>query len=381
MSDRVIPLSYVLRKQQSEGDLAVAMGRLWAGILDEFGATAYHETHAVTGSPSDNNRGTEPAWTKERMAVWINGGESEPSLLCKITYRYNGVVNDEAGFTRGRETILSSNDTEQPGKAWLIDLSQSEEPLQFQRQESVTLSQSTSTEMDHTTEIDVGTEAEQKVTIGGAESGGSLEAGIKESFGYSDTREEAKTSARNKDKSESTTIDENCPEYQVTLITLNSEEIHSDTPRGWHGPVDYGVTVDAPIEGILTEPRNYTGGKHFEDMRHGPRYHEYTATIPELSLGNQQTGRWARWSWPNWEAFLSFLDGTDTELPRMVDVWPDDAVTPWLSEPANRRINLDGTEHNDYERGARVQVAQVDSSDLADVIEQHGITPDRIITK
>ncbi len=382
MSGKVIPLSYVLRQQQKGSYMAAAMSRVWMDILDEYAASESYETHADKGSPKDTNRGTEPQWTKDSMSLWVNGGSERPSLLFKITYKYNGVLQDASGYSRGTEKILSSSDFEQPGKAWLIDLSQSEQPLNFQRQESVTITQSSETTMDHTTQIDVGTEAEQKVTIGGAETGGSLEAGIKESFNYSDTKEESQTAGRSKDKSEGTTIDEDCPEFQVTLITINSEEIHSDTPRGWHGAVDYGVTVDAPIEGILSEPSNYSAGPNFENMRHGSRYHEYTATVPQLSLSDQETGQWGRWSWPNWDAFLSFLDGTDTALPKMLDRSPASPGTiALLHDPAHRRIDLDGIEHRDYEEGARVKVAQVDKGDLADVVNKHGITSDRIITK
>ena len=382
MSGKVIPLSYVLRQQQVNSSLSAAMARCWMTIFDKYAGSGYYETHADKGNPKDNNRGTDPQWSKTNMAVWVNAGSERPILLFKIAYKYNGVLNDQSGFSRGTEKILSSADFEQPGKAWLIDLSQSEEPLNFQRQESVTISQSSETTMDHTTQIDVGTEAEQKATIGGAETGGSLEAGIKESFNYSDTKEETKTEARSEDKSEGTTIDEDCPEYQVTLITINSDEIHSDTPRGWHGAVDYGVTVDAPIEGILSEPANYSAGPNFERMRHGSRYHEYTATVPELSLSDQKTGRWGRWSWPNWDAFLSFLDGTDTAMPQMLDRHPSSARTiAILHDPAQRRIDLDGIEHRDYEEGARVKVAQVDAGDLSAVVQKHGITPDRIITK
>ena len=379
MSERVIPLSYMLRQQQLGGTLAEAMGELCTVLFEKY--PTYLEWHAAADS-SPVNRGLTPDWTKEVMSLWANAGGSLPGLLFKVTYKYNGVVNDESGYSRGTEKILSSNDFEQPGKAWLIDLSQSEEPLSFQRSESVTLSESSSTEMDHTTEIDVGTEAEQKATIGGAETGGSLEAGIKESFGYEDTKEEDQTAARSKDKSEGTTIDEECPEYQVTLITINSEEIHSDTPRGWHGPADYGVVIDAPIEGFLSEPQNYSAGINFGNMRHGARYHEYSAAIPQLSLSDAPTGRWGRWSWPNWDAFLSFIDATDTELPLMLNRSPVSThAAGLLHDPAHRRIDLDGIEHRDYEEGARVKVAQVDAGDLSDVIQRHGITPDRIITK
>ena len=363
---KVIPLSYVLRQQQLKSDMAKAMGALWEGILQKY--PTYIEWHADD-------------WTKNSMQLWVNSGTYLPDIDFRVTYKYNGVVQDQSGFTRGTEKVLSSNDFEQPGKAWLVDLSQSEEPLSFQRQESVSLSKGSETTMDHTTEIDVGTEAEQKATIGGAETGGSLEAGIKESFGYEDTKENSQTEARSKDTSEGTTIDEECPEYAVTLITINSEEIHSDTPRGWHGPADYGVTVEAPIEGILSEPTNYSAGPNFANMRHGPRYKEFTGPV-NLSLSDQPTGRWGRWTWPNWDAFLSFLDGTDTDLPLMVDKRPcSDYVSGVLHDPSDRRIDLDGVEHRDYEEGARVKVAQVDKGDLADVIKKHGITPDRIITK
>ena len=381
MSDRVIPLSYVLRQQQYGGELAHAMAELWNVILDKD--PTYLEMHTdVDENKSHGNRGTTRQWTKNSMTLWANSGGSLPRLLFRIAYKYNGVQQDQSGFTRGKEKILSSNDFEQPGKAWLIDLSQSSQPLNFTRSESVTLAQSSETAMSHTTEIDVGTEAEQKATIGGSETGGSLEAGIKESFGYSDSKEESATASRSKDKSEGTEIDEDCPEFDVTLITINSAEIHSDTPRGWHGPVDYGITIDAPIEGFLSEPSRYTAGALFESMRHGPGYKEYTAEIPELSLGDQTTGRWARWSWPNWDAFLSFIDGTDTALPKMLNKSPaSHSASALFHNPVHRRIDLEGIEHRDYEEGARVKVAQVDSGDLDSVIAKHGITPDRIITK
>ena len=117
-------------------------------------------------------------------------------------------------------------------------------------------------------------------------------------------------------------------------------------------------------------------------MRHGSRYKEFNAPV-DLSLSDQKTGRWGRWTWPNWDAFLSFIDGTDTDLPNMIDRYParTSGVVKALHDPSHRRIDLDGIEHRDYEEGARVKVAQVDKGDLDDVIQKHGITSDRIITK
>ena len=108
---------------------------------------------------------------------------------------------------------------------------------------------------------------------------------------------------------------------------------------------------------------------------------------------------WYSWTWDNWDSFLSWLDGTDTEMFQSgitVDAahWPNSSgwvfgntnahhiasSVAQLHDDKNRRIDLDGTEHRDYEQGARIAVSQVDSGDLADVINKHGITPDHIVT-
>ena len=362
---RVVTLSYLLFKQQSEygqnlgGAMSTILGYLFLGTTVED----------VISYPSGWQTGH---WSKDRMHL------SADAERLEITYTYKGIDPDKSAFDIGTEKRLSETPYEQKGAGYLIDLSEDDSPLAFEREESVTLEQSSTVEITDGMEIDVGTEAE----ISGSIPGTGLEAKISASFGYKDTHEEKQ--AREQSRSQSTTakIALEAEARKVTRVGVISNAVHSETPKGWHGTVDYKITITAPLRGdnaIWLEPAwspiGYLLGQ-------GKRFSE-------------QGGR-ASWTWENMNEWLSFLDGTDTEMRAFIDrgvsTWPSapksDIPTDLLvnarelirNGPLSRHVSVDGIDVRDYKEGADIDVEDVTGQDIDAVAQAHDIPDNHIIS-
>ena len=51
-----------------------------------------------------------------------------------------------------------------------------------------------------------------------------------------------------------------------------------------------------------------------------------------------------------------------------------------MSDEALRRVDLDGNENRHYQKGAAFKISDVTDEDLDDVLRDHGIGPDHVIT-
>ena len=270
----------------------------------------------------------------------------------------------------------------QRGAGYIIDLSKDDQPLAFEREETVTLDESSSLQMTHTTEMDLGTEAE----FGGSIPGTGFEAKVKQTFNYKDANEEQKARSQSQGHSVSAKIALEAEPLRVTRVGILSDAVHSQTPKGWHGVVDYSISFSAPLSGGDAIWRVRNSSPIGPDLARGPRY--------------QEAGGMATWSWPNMNEFMAFLDGADTALPGLLDsgveTWPQaiwwydyPIPTKWLinaretirNGPISRHLDLDGIDVRDYKEGANIDVEDITGQDIAAVAAAHGIPFDHIVDR
>ena len=271
------------------------------------------------------------------------------------------------------------------------------EALAFEREESVTLDDSSTTVMSHSTEIDVGLKSDTKVTIGGDAEGGKLEQEIEATFGYKDADEESKEEAHDKSQTESVKIAEACRSGRATLITVDSEDIRSTTPRGWHGVPVYSLSFSVYKTDRIHEASHDIGyhgdyNATWWDQRNDPA--AFYPAAKRMLRGKRYSEKdgYGIWTWDEWDDFLAWLDGNDTEMPDFFgtpcDKWPgigmfrSDLKEPWkkvipaargyLNDTGKQRIDLDGVEHRSYKQGAHVRVADVTGQDLDKVMHDNG---------
>ena len=378
-SPRVVPLSYMLLEQQLYA-LGAPMGVLIGGLF--FGAPI---------KPGGLTSWTAHDWSKKTMTVRDYGRNSQASSIF-LEYTYLGMDQDASEYSRGDEKVMARSTGEVPGKAYLIDLAGEEagEPdFEFERETSVSLSASSSTEMDHTTEIDVGVKSDTKATVGGDAEGGKLEQEIEATFGYKDSDETAKTEAHDKTTTETIKIAQAFESGSDHLAVVDEDDIHSDTKRGWHGVTDYAITLRIPLSGTI--------GNQVKDEWGWDRELSWYPVAAEMRRGSRYSEKngYAVWSWADMSELLSTLDGTDTELPNMVNYgtsrWFAGSAGRWANNSSyrhdmtaardaiadgqkSRRIDFDGTEHRDYKSAPRFTVSDVTGQDIDALIEAHGAT-------
>ena len=366
---RVVTLSYLLEQQQL-GHYHQAIG---AAMKTLFGYI-FISSQVINW---DNHH-----WLKDKMHLeaTVTGGFGT-GTRCTIDYTYNGIDPDASAFAIGDEKRLSEEPYEQRGAGYIIDLSNDDQPLAFEREETVTLDQSSSLQMTHTTEMDLGTEAE----FGGSIPGTGFEAKVRQTFNYKDANEEQKAKAQSQGHSVSAKIALEAEPHRVTRVGVISNAVHSNTPKGWHGVVDFGITFKAPLTGGDAIWRVRNSSPIGPDMAHGERYREADGM--------------AIWSWPNTNEFLAFLDGADTELrallDRGVETWPE--ATWWYDYPIlpkwlvaaretirngamSRHLDLDGIDVRDYKEGANIEVDDITGQDIDAVAQAHGIPENHIIS-
>ena len=309
-------------------------------------------------------------WSKHEM-VW----HSADQLGFKLTYTYKGMNPDASGFHSGAEKVLTDTDYEEPGLAWLIDLTAEttdDNPLGFEREESVTLEQSSSTEMTHSTEIDIG--IKNTLTIGGEEAGVKLEDSIETAFDYKDADEEKKATAQSQSRTQSVKIETSFDPPSAHLAEVISQAIRSNTMRGWHGVTEYGIKIEVPLDYYYSGERSWYPAvfKMIGDHRY-----------KHVTRGSKSYGQW---EWKNWLDFLAWLDGSDTEsglYGHDAAHWPVANLGGWTHAlqrarddiadgQKSRRIDLDGIEHRDYKSGARFRVSDVTGQDLDAIARRRG---------
>ena len=362
----VVPLSFLLR-QMHYGAQDYPHSVIGQAILDwarlDYSYAQYHDWGAVYFD--------QAKWSAKKMYEQLRYRSGHKIANFDVTWDYLGIQPDDSKWDDGTEKVLGSAPYEQPGLAWLIDLSGASENLAFEREESVTLEEQRSVSMTKTTEIDVGVENETK--IGGSMFGVELEDTLKESFNYKDTEEYNTASSHSKSTTTSTKIAYDCPAGKVTLISIESKEINSLTPKHWKGAANFGPTIhlashdwanrgswlEAAVEGQRT--------KWGKARPYGGMTNTAAVDIPFTDIDD----------------LVSFFDGTNTAYPKAIGKsldGPHKAIRDLLSDPDTRYIDLDGTEHRQYKQGAEMRVEDVSGQDINKVMRDHGITSDRYIT-
>lgn len=363
----VVPLSFLLR-QMHYGTQDYPHNTIGQAILDWLQLDYSFGQHSTRGAVYFDLGG----WSTKDMRARAVFRSGHAYTNFYVTWKYIGIQPDDSEWDDGDEQKLGDAPYEQPGLAWLIDLSGASNNLAFEREETVTLEEERSVSMTKTTEIDVGVENEVKV--GGSMFGVSLEDTLKTSFGYKNTEEYNTAESHSTSTETSTKIAYDAPAGKVTLITIESKEINSLTPKHWKGATNFGLVIhleshDWAIHGSWLEAavegqRTKWGKKRpFGDITSGTAAVDITFTdIDDL---------------------VSFFDGTNTSFPKAIGKsldGPHKAIRDLLSDPDTRYIDLDGTEHRQYKQGAEMRVEDVSGQDLDKVMSDHGITPDRYIT-
>ena len=278
-----------------------------------------------------------------------------------LTYSWIAIDPDESGYKdeSANVNIVSDSPYEHHGHGFILDLTDATGPLSFERTESVTEEQERSVTMTHATELDVGVSSE--TTVGGSFAGVSVEEKISASFGYKSTSEESKAQSESKSKTVEVKIAYEGEPGTSTLLTVESNDIHALTPFSWNGSVNYGIKLTA-----------------WKDILDGAPWGEYMKKSKRAKIVDDKYGWGEVWQivWHDWDDFLSFWDGTNTDFPESVDKTLPKAAKPYreaLGDPALRYINLSGTEHRHYQDGAEMKVVDVTGQDLDTVAAAHGV--------
>ena len=345
----VVQLSYLLFEQQRGSDA----GSFGSALKNLLGDLIVSDT-----SPGSVFLNRED-WTKTQMRWWF-GRKSD--AVGYVELKFLGMDPDESQYKDGDEVQTSADPFEHQGNGWLVDLSTSRKPLGFSEEETVALENQRSMQMTHTTEIDVGTSEE--TTVGGNLEGASFEEKIGVTFGYKDAEEEQKAEAESKTKTTSTKIEYECPQHRVTLLTVNSTDINSHTPDGFHGAANYSITIALNTKGI------WWHGYGPRMMRHGPRV--------------KRSGDYAIAKFTDIDDFVAAWQGTNADFQGLIDIeiseFAQHQIDLIADGQASRAIDFDGTSLRQYQQGAHMAVADVTGQDLDAVAKEHGIPPGRVVT-
>ena len=248
---KVIPLSYLLHRQQQGGGVGTRKDPVHKPNGDSVGQAILEFVYSqiALNNADTSHYWSLAGWTKDNMRADLRTESPYyPDFNAGpyVTWDYQGIDPEFSQWNDGDEHIVSSVPYEQQGQGWIVDLSEADpdKDLPFEREESVTLTQERSVSMTHTTEIDVGVESTTK--IGGELAGVSLEEELKLSFGYKDTEEDAEAKSNSTSKETSTKIAYDCPGAEKTLLTIESQDINSFRPKEWDGAARYGFTLYTP---------------------------------------------------------------------------------------------------------------------------------------
>ena len=355
--DKVISLSYILRQAQADnGALGVAVKGLLVNQL-----SWYAGNHGVS-SP----RWVQDKWLKTQMRCSAQYKKEQPDGSVKyvdgamnVTYKWIAIDPTESSYVdeSANNKVLSNVPYEHQGHGYLIDLTDSSEPLSFERTESVTEASERSVTMTESTEIDVGVTSE--TTIGGEMAGVSVEEKIGLSLGYKDTKEKQAAETKSKSKTVDVKMAYEAQPGKATLLTVGSNEINAMEPFSWNGSVNYGFTLIAWKWVLETT----WGG--------------YMMNSKRAKVIGDKGGYSETWQieWEDWDDFLSFWQGTNTDFPDSVNKSVSGTSAHFLTQlegPALRYINLAGTEHRQYQDGAEMKVEDVTGQDLQAVATKHG---------
>ena len=361
----VVPLSFLLR-QMHYGTQDYPHTTIGQAILN-WARLDYSFTQHSTRGAVFFNLGN---WSTKKMYAQMLFRQAHAVANFDVTWDYIGIQPDDSMWDDGTEKKLGEAPYEQPGLAWLIDLSGASSNLAFEREETVTLEEERSVSMTKTTEIDVGVENETK--IGGSMFGVELEDTLKESFNYKDTEEYNTASSHSTSTTTSTKIAYDCPAGKVTLISIESKEINSLTPKHWKGATNFGLVIHLASHDWALPGSWLQAAVEGQRTKWGPvrEYAGFKTAAVDITFTDI-------------DDLVSFFDGTNTAFPKAIGKsldGPHKAIRDLLSDPDTRYIDLDGTEHRQYKQGAEMRVEDVSGKDLQQIMSDHGITPDRYIT-
>ena len=350
----VVPISYLLR--ESQYDLAGHIQRWFTSLVNAPGS--FPPSGIVRGiqSYTDPDDPNNVPWSVDRQLFSVREGR-----WLQIEFEHHGfTAADGGGWVYGPPSVVSAGLETLPDHTYLFDARQREtEPLDVDLEETVTYEHHRETTTSRTIHFDFG--AKLGATIGGKESGGSIEAEVSAAFGFSDTD----TSVAGESTSETRTqrIRTKVPAGEALLATLSSPTVASRTEftinaawlagmklRFWSGYNDWGYVKQM----VKNQGRTRTG-------------------IPIPESDDQLT----EISFTDMDDFVEMLQATNVYFPEVASLPAPYLDFAGLSDAVEgRRIVASGVENSTVQHASdyRFETVSDISKALAGLPDGHYIT-------
>ena len=344
-----VPMSYLV-KQSMSGYTASAAGGWWGECLGI-------NTWGVWQSD---------AWRTDRQIFYLYGGGIDQAVL---TIEYGPIAWDgeNSVWVYGPTTVLKTANEEASGSAYLLDNSTGDSPLGFSQDETVALEQSRSTTTDKEISVDIGVKT--TATIGGDATGAKLEQEVSATLGIK--TDVTKAEEESKDTSTTRHIDTEVEPSRAALVTIEKPTITSETPfhmsAAWRPQwIELGAS---PFESRAPHGAN------------APSPCAVSIGWPDKPPNDCDTAgecvnHTLRLKWDDWQALTS---STNTDYPHYHNSASDSTIAR-VQDPQRRWVTMDGTQHREYQNAAKVTVTDVTGLDLDQVVDDHGIDQDHVIS-
>ena len=342
-SDPPTPLSYLLKTSQKRWQMEQGIGA-WA-LECAYGATPGSDW-------SDHD------WRVDNQAFTRYTAVDRANPLMRVEFGYLGFDPLKSAWTYGDTKVLSQDDAEAVGSAYLIDDTTGVSDVDFTRDETVTEHQerSTSTGTEITNDLTAGV----KGTVGGDGIGASLEVSVEAHLGIKTDKTTAE--AESKDRSVTVHLATVVVVGTAELVTVNQANVQSQTPFTIDGIWDASIAVS-------WRDSNVWAGR------------PCLAAIADTD-NTASSGGYTTITWDDWDDFLTMLAGENVEWPSAgphnvaVDAHAEGvAAADWA-----RRIRMTGIQKRSYQDSSEVRYQEVTGQDLDDLIAKHGIDDDHHIT-
>ena len=341
-----VPLSYLVKQSQ----LALCS---WPGymarVLYNLGAG-----NVMANMPDGD------AWRKDRQRLTYPYGGNDYRGIAWVEFDYKGLDPVNSEWVYGKTQVSKSETEEIAANAYLLDNTANDTPLDFSQDETVTLSQSRSTETTEEISIDLGSKTTG--TIGGDDFGAKLEQEISANFGWK--TDESKAESESKDQSTTRHIATTVEPGNATLVTIETTRVTSATPFSAHGPWIAGVTLHCATGWDYDAP--------WRDAWHRTAKHVGSTPL----FGDEY-----EYSWATLDEFLATLQGENTDTPHFTKelIGKFGWLGRGIDDPKSRYISVVGTQRRDYQSGAEVRIADVSGQDLDKVAREHSVPGGHVV--
>ena len=317
---------------QTESFLVVNVQReifeAWLKIWDDLWVNS-NGRMKVTSNPAKIWTPNHQHWQTASYR-WNSHYGPSPGDLIFTNYEYASVHYDY-----GKVVITKDAVNPLEGHIYIADLTSFPKEGIFKRSETITLEQSRSVEMTHTTQFDIKTTFE----LGGNIPGIGAEAKITQEMGISDTEEEKKARSESHSKSTTLELEFPLPGHHATLIEIAASDKATDTP--WTAEIQpkWGMNWRAPVCNQGSWARGYL---HLTDLRNKLGY------IWNNSLWDTQ--RPSAMNWIDMDHLASWVHGYDILWPGMHNYYEglsDELKAAWelVLGAEHRKLRIHGTQH------------------------------------